>query len=99
MSWCKNVITQYAQNRTPKTLPNLQATNEKTHLQFPLPKSLRKHHEYLSSIATSIPPSFNIEESIRKDFLVPIYCNTFTPKQEVFVQVIERTCSYNLYTF
>ena len=64
-----------------------QAASEKTHLQFPLPRSLRKQYEYLSSIATSLPPSFNIEDSIRKDFLVPIYCNTFTPKQDVFVQV------------
>ena len=66
-----------------------QAGNEKTHLQFPLPRSLRKQYEYLSSIAASLPASFNIEESIRKDFLVPIYCNTFTPKQDVFVQVTE----------
>lgn len=64
------------------------AANEKTHPQFPLPRSLRKHYEYLSTIAASIPTSFNIEESVRKDFLVPIYCNTFTTKQEVFQQVM-----------
>ena len=67
-----------------------QAANEKTHPQFPLPRSLRKHYEYLSTIAASIPTSFNIEESVRKDFLVPIYCNTFTTKQEVFQQVYFR---------
>ena len=58
------------------------------HLQFPLPRTLRKQHEYLSKIAAAIPKTFNIEESVRKDFLVPIYCNTFSTKHEVFQQVM-----------
>jgi mediator of RNA polymerase II transcription subunit 23 len=61
-----------------------QATADKTFLQFSLPPALRSHHEYLVKLATTSID--NPTDSLQKDFLVPILCNTFSTTQEVFPQ-------------
>lgn len=61
-----------------------QATADKTFLQFSLPPALRSHHEYLVKLATT--SIANPIDSLQKDFLVPILCNTFSTTHEVFQQ-------------
>ena len=57
------------------------ASTENTGLQFTLPVALAKQYEYLAELASK---EIDTEESLKKDYLIPLVCNTFSTNQEIF---------------